>query len=393
MGDIVKNNTKVAVEVEVTEGTYVAPTGASSFFQTLSDGFEMTPAKEQVERNVFIGSVGKVSPRTSTRSVSGSIPVELKPLSTAGDAPEFDELMRSALGTKRQIASAITTKVGNTASQLEIEDADIGDLQIGDCILVKESGAYHVSPISARDPSAGTANVTLLIPAGGAFSNNVEIEKCTTYTVAESAHPALSITKYLEDAIREAAIGCKITSLSIENFATGQIPTANFSYEGLDFSRAIAAPAYTPSYDTGLPPLALGGAIYQDTTAIPINELTLSIENTLGYKSSIAAENGRIASRVTGRSISGTINPYKQDDDISDYTKFRNNTEFSLFAYIKNDSSTPGEFSNVVALYLPKCMPMELTEADQDGLVQETISFTSSRGEDGSSNEIYMSFI
>ena len=80
----VKDNTSYAVEIEVTEGTYVAPTAATSYVQTLSDGAELTPAKESLERNIFTGSIGKVTPRTGLRSVSGSMPVEMRASETEG---------------------------------------------------------------------------------------------------------------------------------------------------------------------------------------------------------------------------------------------------------------------------------------------------------------------
>ena len=69
----VKDNTVYGVEIEVTEGTYVAPDAATKFVQTLSDGTELNPSKELLERQIFNGSIGKTTPRTGTRTVSGSM--------------------------------------------------------------------------------------------------------------------------------------------------------------------------------------------------------------------------------------------------------------------------------------------------------------------------------
>jgi hypothetical protein len=391
----VKQNTAIAIEEEVTEGTYVTPSGASSFLQTLADGTEITPSKELLERAIFNGSLGKTSPRTGTRTVSGSIPVECRAFSTAGGAPEYDSLAKSAFGSSRQSTSVITTKAsGNTASVLQIEDADIAAISVGDIILVKQAGAYHVSPVTAKSTGTGTATITMLVAhPSGDCDDSVTIEKFTTYTVANSGHPSLSITKYVDSAVREYAVGARVNSMSLENFSTGQIPSLNFGFEGLDFNRSLTAPSYSPAYDSALPPIVLDARLYMDGTSIDVNEVSFSLENTVSYATSIASENGRTSGRATQRNITGSFNPYKQDDSISNYTKFLNNTPFSLFAYAMVPTSTAGEFGQVVAFYMPNCLITELGEADQDGLLQETVSFTASRGAAGTTDEIYFTTI
>ena len=77
MAIAVKDNTVYAVEIEDTENVYKAPTANTSYVQTLSDGAEMSPAKELLERNIFNGSLGKTTPRTGIRTVTGSLPVEI----------------------------------------------------------------------------------------------------------------------------------------------------------------------------------------------------------------------------------------------------------------------------------------------------------------------------
>lgn len=389
----VKDNTKVGVEIEVTEGTYVAPDDANSFVQTLSDGFELTPSKELLERAIFNGSIGKSTPRTGTKTVAGSLPVEARANSSAGEAPEYDALMRSALGSRRQLVSAITTKTGHTTTRLEIEDADIGDLEVNDIILVKEAGAYHVSPIIAKDDTASAAYVDLLVAASGAFSDNVEIEKFTSYRPADTGHPTLSISKYVEDARLEQAAGCRVNTLSLDNFTTGQLASWTFGFEGLSFDQSLTAIPFTPVFDTSKPPVILNACVYQDGSLLDINELTISIENTLGFATSTCSPNGRLSGRATERVITGTFNPYKQDDNISNFTKFDENTAYSLFAFAYNPTGVTGEFEEIVAVYLPNCVTTEVAESDQDGLLVEDITFSASRGDAGTGEEISITFI
>lgn len=391
----VKKNTAVAVMAESSEGTYEAPSSGSVFVQSLADGFEISPSKELLERNIFTSSVGKTSPRVGQTQVAGTLPVECRANSTEGGAPEFDLLIKSALGSRRQISSTTTTKAsGNTASVLQIEDADISKFNVGDIIMVKQSGAYHVSPITAKSTGAGTATITMLVPhPSGDCTDSVVVSKSTTYIVADSGHPSLSISKYVESAVLEAAIGCKVKSMSLDNFSTGQLPAFKFGFEGLSFDRSLTAIPYTPSYQSSLPPIVLDGRAYMDGTAIEINELSFSLENKLGFESSIAASNGRVASRVTERSITGSFNPYKLDNSIANYTKYVANTAFSLFAYAKVPTGTSGEFGQVCAVYMPNCIITDLGEADSDGLLQESITFSANRGTAGTTSEIYIAFI
>jgi hypothetical protein len=395
MSDSIKNNVKVGVEIESTEGTYVAPQATTSYVSPLADGVEISMGKETLERNNLNSSIGKNTPRTGMRSVSGSLAVEAKAHGTAGSEPEYGPLLKAALGAVRQNTAVVTTKSsGNTATVLQIEDADIGNFAVGDIVMVKQSGAYHVSPITAVDTTGSAANVTMLVAhPSGDCTDSVTVEKFSTYYTANSGHPTLSISKYIEDARLEQATGCRVTSLALNNFSTGQLADFSFSFEGLDFSSSLTAPPYTPSYNSALPPVVLSAYVYVDGTAVAVNDISWSLENSVAFKTSTQSSSGRVSSRISERKVSGSFNPYKQDDSIANYTKFINNTEFSMFGYMAVPTSTAGEFEDVVAFYMPKCVITELSEGDKDGMLQENISFTAGRGTDGSSEEIYITTI
>jgi hypothetical protein len=395
LGDTVKKNTAIGIMIESSEGVYEAPDSAAKFVQTLADGTELNPSKELLERNISNASIGKTSPRIGQSQVAGSLPVEFRAFSTEGTAPEYDGLIKAALGNKRTIATTTTTKAsGNTATVLQIEDADISKFNVGDIVMTKASGAYHVSPIASKTSGAGTASITLLVAhPSGDHPDSVVVSKSTTYIVADSGHPTLSISKYVEDAVREYATGCRVASMAIEGFSTGQLPSLNFGFEGLDYAREVSAIPFTPSYDSALPPIILSAGMYMNGTSLEVNELTVELENTIAYRTAIQEANGRSGSRITERSISGSIDPYKPDDSVANYTKYAANTAFSLFAYAMVPTATPGQFGNVVAVYMPNCIITELTEADQDGLLKDSITFSANRGADGTTPEIYIAVI
>lgn len=392
-----RDTTSMAVAIEATEGTYQAPASANDYVQTLKDGAEMTPSQELLQREIFTGSIGKTQSRLGTKSVSGSMPVELRASDTEGAAPEADALYTAALGGKKQRASVIT-KTGNTASQLEIEDADISEFSVYDVILVKEAGQFEMSWVSAVDTTAAAANITLGQPLSGAPSDNVEIAAVTQYSTANNGHPSLSISKYIEDTVLEQAAGCRVTSMSLDNFTTGQISSVNFGFEGLSFDRSLTANPFTPDYDDSLPPITLRACVYQDGNQIRVNTLAMSLENTLGFVTSTCSANGRISSRVTERSITGTFNPYKQDDDLTQFNKFKCNESYTLFAYAFNplldaNCEFTGEFEQAIAILLPNCNTTELGESDQDGLLIDDVTFEATRGPSGANEELKIAFV
>ena len=178
--------------------------------------------------------------------------------------------------------------------------------------------------------------------------------------------------------------------MALNNFTTGELADFSFGFEGLSFDSSLTTPPVTPAYDTAQPPAVLSACVYQDGVLIPVNEVGVSVENTLAFKTSTCSANGKIGSRISERVVTGTINPYKQDDDIANFTKFKNNTEFSIFGFMAIPTGTTGEVKDVVAFYMPNCTITEYAETDSDGMLQESISFNATRGTDGSEEEIYI---
>ncbi len=396
MAIAVKDNTVIGVEIEDTEGVYKAPTADTSFVQTLADGTEMTPAKELLERNIFNGSIGKTTPRTGLRSVSGALPVEFRASETEGGAPEYDALMRSGLGLRRQVTTttADDTDSGtpHTTSRIYLLDADASKYAIGDIITIQVTGDYHTSPITAVSNTPGDVFVDLLVAAASPFSDGDVIAAVTTYTVADSGQPTLSISKYIETSVLHQAVGCRVTSLGLENFTTGQLANWAFGFEGLDFDASLTAQPFTPDYQDSLPPIILEACIYQDAVQIDVNEVSFAVENSVGFATSTCSENGRISSRVAERTVAGSFNPYQEDDNIDQFDLFDANTEYSLFGSAHNPTSTAGEFNQVCSFYIPQCITAELAESDQDGLLQQDVGFQAGRGANGTDNEIFISF-
>jgi hypothetical protein len=394
---ILKNTSVVGLMEESTEGTWEVPGSASGYTQPLADGFDMTPAREKLDRKALSGYVGKLTPRMGMKSVTATLPVELRGSGTEGAAPSFAPLIKSALGTLRTISTTTTTKAsGNTGSVLQIEDADISKFAVGDIVCVKQSGGYHVSPIVTVATGAGVAAITLLVAkASGSFSNSVVVSKAKTYYTANSGHPALSLSYYWGNEIVQKAIGCKVASMSVDSFETGQLGALNFSLEGMSYDEANGAAPHTPTLDSGLPPTILSSKVYRDGTEVLVNNVALSLANSLAKISATGNANGVSSIRVSERTISGSFAPYKDDTSVANFTAFNAGTEFSLFFYTANPSSTSGELElgSIVGFYLPKCITSDYKVADKDGVLTDEISFQAVRGTTGSTEELYLGII
>lgn len=388
MSNVIIKNTKLFVVAEAVEGTYDPASAGSEAVQPLADGLELTPARETLDRSILSGSIGYATPRNGMKSVSATIPCEFRAATTEGGVPDYHLLLKSALGDEASI-DEVTSTTGHTVSSINMSAANASAYVMGDIVLVKESGAYHVSPIS----KVNATSIELLVHAASDFSDGVKIAKVQMYYAANSGHPSLTVERWFEDKRKEYGAGMKVTSMSLNNFTTGQLADLSFSLEGASYGQSIDTLSVTPTFATSLPPVILNACVFVDGSTIAVNELSLSVENTLGWITSTCSANGRISSRVTDRKITGSFNPYKQDDSVDFFSRFNNATSFSVFAYAYNPSGVTGEFNQVVAFYLPQVLISELGQADQDGVVQESISFTAHRGNSNSTDEIFIASI
>lgn len=390
---VILNNSILGIEEEVTEGTYVAPSGTGKYCQFL-EGLDFTPSREIIDRALVDSSIGKETPRMGIKSAAGSIPVEFRANGTAGAEPDFGSLIKSALGNVRNATATTSKNASHSATEIEIENADISKFAVGDIVMVKESGVYELRPISAIDTTPGSCSITFPFALdGGAPANSVVVEAFRTYYPANTGHPSLSLSRYIGNTIRQALIGARVTSMALENFAAGQVASLNFGVEALNFTHVDGAAPHTPVYDAGLPPIILQACVWRDGVELELPALSLSLANTVAFLTDTCNANGRSQGRVTSREITGTINPYTDDTSVDHFDDWVAGTEFSLFITAYNPTSTAGEFEDAVAIWLPQCIATEFKIGDQDGVAVNEIGFRATRGAAGTSDEMFMGFI
>lgn len=390
MGFVVKGKSSVFLKEEPSEGIYATPVSADAV-EVLEDGVGFEYTRDEVERNLLSATIEVEASRLGMKQVSGSVPVEFKAGANEGDAPREKVLYKSLLGGVRQITSISVTKTGNTATVLQIEDADISKYKKNDIILVKEAGKYEARPIASIDSTLGAATVTLAVPLSAAPSDNVEIGKASIYHHKSDA-PTFSTTHYIGGMIEETVLGCRSISASLESWEGGAVPSWNFSIEALDLDQAANPMTLTPNFaGDALPPVVLGACVWINGIKVSYNSLTLNLENTKAEILSACSESGKVGSRFTQFVASGEIAPYMDDDNVNRFNAFNNNDDISVFGYAYNPTSVAGEVEQIVAFWFPQAKIVTMPNGDQDGIMTNNISFKAYRkdGED----TVFLGFI
>jgi len=384
---ILKSNTLVAIKEEVTEGTYVPPADGDDFIEVLEDGMELTDSKELVERNILTPSIGNVAPRTSIKSVTGTLPVEWKAGGVSGDLPGYDLLLRSLLGLQTTMASFVTDGVGTVTTLV----ATGHGAAIGDYLIIETAGEFHPAfVVSVEDAD----NLTFTPAAPNAIQSAVTISKSVNYSPVNSGQPTFSASVYWGDEILETAAGCRANNMAVENFTTGQIPNLGFSFEGLDFDRIDGSAPFAPIFAPGLPPIVLGAVLSSGGECIKVNDFSLSVENALSFLTTVCSLNGKVSSRYANRVLTGTFNPYMDDTTTEWFDKFEADTLFSLTVTLGIPSGVAGETvpGSNIGLYLPSVLITETPVGDLEGLLIDSIAFNANTGANGETKEIFMGF-
>lgn len=390
---IVKNESTLGLVPEATEGTYnpVSAGDGSEYIQVLSEGVELNKSREELSRDLLTDTVEQESSRVGMSEVQGTIPVELAASAAAeGDAPQsLDVLLRSLLGGKRQITADQTSGASHTTTTINFSDTSA--FSVNDCVLIKDTtNGYSIRPISAITTNT---SITLAIALDNAPPDSTVVAQVTTYYHDTSNAITFSAEHNLgSQAIQQQVAGLRAASMSVENWSVGQIPTCNFSVQGLSLERVDADATETPAFSDALPPVALSACMWLGGTKLDYTEFSMNIENTISFIMSACDADGKISSRITNQAVTANINPYLDDTDLTNtWDKFNNNDDVSFFIYAYNPTSTAGQFENGVAIWMPQAKITEAPVADNDGIISENIAIKAHRSNGGDS--IYMSFI
>jgi hypothetical protein len=374
------NSIKVDESAGITSGNIV-------MLKDTNIGYHITP--------ITAVTAGTKATLTVTGSV-GAFTLTARYAGVAGNVIAFEMVTGGTAGA--EVVTVLGTDISvqiesgvSTAAQIKARiDASVAAMALLMPVTIGSAGAMESFVEDTLDNGVDQV-ATMLVPSALAPVDGAVVEKFTQYYSANTGHPSLTVTAFMEDAIKMQASGCRVNSLSLDSFETGQIASFSFGITGQNYTETLAASGLTASYDGATPPLILEACVYRNGVEIPVQNVALSVENTLAPVQSTCSPNGIIAQRVTEQTISGSITPYMDSTSVALFSAFDANTEFSLFFRCQNPIT--GGKKEAVAFYLPTCICTALPKQDADGLMQYSLEFSAGPSATGVGSPLYISFI
>jgi hypothetical protein len=385
MSNPLTRNTILAVAPEVTEGTYVAPTASQAIQVVELPTF--TPEIEVIERNLIKGSIGRLPSLKGMEGGSLEFSIEARAAgATAGvaDQPEAHDILRSAFGTFTQGTNS-TTVGGSTDTLIEIDTGEGANWEAGDILLIDGEVRF------VRSVSGDQLTLNRALDKG-APAGSEDVKAGWTYKPATENHVPLSFTGYMGD-WEQRMIGARCASFGFSDFSTGQIPKLNFTFEILSHASVAGTLLANPVYEDQVPPVALSGNVFKDTTEFCINNLGLDMAQTIAYQTCLTSASGKDKAFVTDRVVTGTFDPLLDDTNVQPYTDWVANTDFEVEAVLSiPDSSGDFVLGTCVGVWMPQLNYTGLGFNDQDGVIANELPFSAHEGSTGN-DEIYLGFI
>lgn len=231
MTAIQSRSTVLAVKVEASEGTPLAPTSAEDFMALQDDG-AMAPETEVLENAELKNSLGKAKSIVGLENPTFSFSHYLRHSGVEGTAPDFKELLEGAFGSEVVASTQYDTVAGSTTSIINVDAGEGVNFQRGQALLIKDAtNGYSIRPVQSVSVDALTLGFNVAVaPASG-----VNLGKAILYKPAEADHQSFSIWHYLGNGgATQLMSGAKMTSLGI-SIEAGQLINASYNLEGVGY--------------------------------------------------------------------------------------------------------------------------------------------------------------
>lgn len=218
----------MAVTVEATAGTYVAPS-ASTDFIALQEGFSLQPNFEVLENAELRAGIGVAQPIQGLEQPTGSMDHYLRHSGVEGTPPNYALLLKSLMGAQTANATQRVTDVGSSVSAVVLA-AGGSDFARGFGIMSKTS-TYEMRPVHSVSDQTLTLGFNLLNAPG----TGIGMGKCVNWSPANEGHPTLSLTLYRGNGgAVEVLTGARIGSAAFK-VAAGQLINASYQFQGVKY--------------------------------------------------------------------------------------------------------------------------------------------------------------
>lgn len=231
MTNIVNRASVLGIKVETTEGTPVAPAGATDFI-AIQDDFDMSAQFDALENAELRNSIGRGKSITGGENPTVSMSHYLRHSGVEGTAPNYGKLLKAAFGNEDVEGTEYNTVSSSTTSVIKVDTGEGATFRRGQALLIKDStNGYSIRPVH----SISSDDLTIGFQVASAPAVGVNLGKAVTYYPAESDHPSYTLWHYLGNGgATQMMAGGKVTEASLE-FNAGELVNGSYSVEGLSY--------------------------------------------------------------------------------------------------------------------------------------------------------------
>jgi hypothetical protein len=317
----IKNRSSImAVVAESTTGTYVPPSAGSDAL-ALQPGFSMSPNFNQIENAEIKASIGLAKTLQGLEVPQSAFDHYLRPSGVEGQAPNFNLILKSLLGSVSSNGTERSTTTGSTATVVHLA-AGGSDFARGKSVLSKHGSGYEMRPVL----SVSTNNLTLAFALTNVPGSGVAMGKCVNYAPANSGHPTLSLTLYRGNGgAVEAMAGARVTQGTF-TAKSGDAINAAYQFQGtkyfldpitlpatkyIDFTDDTATFAASLAAQTFRDPYEAAQALQDAMNAAnPLNAKTVSYSSATGKFSIVGTGTLLSLLFLTGTNNASSLDTY-----------------------------------------------------------------------------------
>lgn len=316
MAEIIRSSV-IGVKEETTEGTPVA-IAAGTEFTAIREGFSVQSTMETVDSDELVDDIGASAPFTTKEAPTASIPKYIKHSGTAGQAPDYAVMIKSAMGTQTDngteydTVSSSTAGTATAAAVIKVDSAEGANFAEGQALLIKDgTNGYSIRNVKSISSDDLTINYNLAsAPASG-----VNLGKANHFSPAATGHVTYSLHHYQassSSALHQLIAGARTVGMTL-NFPVNDLATIDFDIQGMkhyqnpiviassnkyiDFKDLIAGSELTATLTekTYESPKALASEVSTKMTAASTNgdTITCSFDSTTG-KYTIATDGSEL---------------------------------------------------------------------------------------------------
>ena len=224
--------------------------------------------------------------------------------------------------------------------------------------------------------AAGTAPELGVLLLGCGCAETIVPATSVTYKPASSSHSSLTFYVF-EDGLRYIITGAR--GAPTGSLQTAQVGKLSFTFVG-HFSGPTDVAVPTPTYNSAVPPVVINAPFTIDSYAAVISKIDFDLGNEVAKPDNIAATDGYGQITITGRAVTGSIDPEATLVATYDWvTKWKSSAGYALTSGLIGSVA-----GNRYTLTMPAVVYTELGAGDREGILTREIGFsaTESTGDD-----------